>query len=40
MGYYTTALIGMVGIGLILTVAVVFALLRPNDLPAMEHNNR
>ena len=40
MGDYTTAILGMVGIGLVLTAAVVFALMRPNDLPAFEQNNR
>ena len=30
MGDYTTAIIAMVGIGIVLTAAVVFALMRPS----------
>ena len=40
MGDYTYAILGMVAIGLVLTGAVVFALMRPNDLPALDQNNR
>ena len=40
MADYTTAIAGMVVIGLVLTSAVVFALMRPNDLPAIQQNNR
>ena len=39
MGDYTIAILGMVGIGLVLTAAVVVALMLPNDLPALEQNN-
>ena len=39
MGDYTTAILGMVGIGLVLTAAVVFALMRPNDLATVEQND-
>ena len=38
MGDYTTAIIAMVGVGLVLTPAVVFALMRPSDLPIIDEN--
>ena len=40
MADYTSAIAGMVVIGQVLTSAVVFALMRPNDLPALDQNNR
>ena len=38
MGDYTTAIIAMVGIGIVLTAAVVFALMRPSDMPPIDEN--
>ncbi|WP_390128427.1 hypothetical protein [Synechococcus sp. HIMB2401] len=38
MGDYTTAIIAMVGIGTVLTAAVVFALMRPSDMPPIDEN--
>ncbi len=38
MGDYTTAIIAMVGIGIVLTAAVVFALTRPSDMPPIDEN--
>ena len=38
MGDYTTALIAMVGIGIVLTAAVLFALMRPSDMPPIDEN--
>ena len=38
MGDYTTAIIAMVGIGVVLTAAVVFALIQPSDLPPIDEN--
>lgn len=38
MGDYTTAIIAMVGIGVVLTAAVVFALMQPSDLPPIDEN--
>ena len=38
MGDYTTAIIAMVGIGVVLTAAVVFALMQPSDLPPVDEN--
>ena len=40
MGDYTNAIVGMMVIGVALTSVVVFALMRPNDLPALDQNNR
>ena len=40
MGDYSFSIVGMVAIGVALTSAVVFALMRPNDLPALDQNNR
>ena len=40
MGDYSTAIVGMVAIGVTLTAAVVFALMRPSDLPTLYQNNR
>ena len=40
MGDYSTAIVGMVAVGVALTSAVVFALMRPSDLPAFDQNNR
>ena len=40
MSDYSTAIVGMVAIGVTLTAAVVFALMRPSDLPAFDQNNR
>ena len=40
MGDYSTAIVGMVAIGVALTSAVVIALMRPNDLQALDQNNR
>ena len=38
MGEYTTAILAMVGIGIVLTAAVVFALMQPSDLPTIDEN--
>ena len=38
MGDYTTAIIAMVGIGIMFTAAVMFALMRPNDMPPIDEN--
>ena len=38
MGDYTTAIIAMVGIGVVLTAAGVFALMQPSDLPPVDEN--
>ena len=38
MGDYTTAIIAMVGIAIVLTAAVVFALMRPSDMPPIDEN--
>ncbi len=40
MGNYSTAIVGIMVIGVALTSAVVFALMRPNELPALDQNNR
>ena len=40
MGDYSTAILGMVVVGVALPSAVVFALLRPSDLPEFDQNNR
>ena len=39
MGDYSTAIAGMVAVGVALTSAVVFALMRPSDLPSLDQNN-
>ena len=39
MGDYTTAIIAMVGIGIVLTTAVVYALMRPSDMPPIDENH-
>jgi len=38
MGDYTTAIIGMLGIGIVMTAAVVFALMRPSGMPPIGEN--
>ena len=38
MGDYTTAIIAMVGIGIVMTAAGVFALMRPSDMPPIDGN--
>ena len=38
MGDYTIAITAMVGIGIAFTAAVVFALLRPSDMPPIDEN--
>ena len=38
MGDYTTAIIAMVGIGILLTTAEVYALMRPSDMPPIDEN--
>ena len=38
MGDYTTAIIAMVCIAIVLTTAVVFALMRPSDMPPIDEN--
>ena len=38
MGDYTTPIIGMLGIGIVMTAAVVFALMRPSDMPPIGEN--
>lgn len=38
MGDYTTAILAMVGIGIVLTAAVVLALMRPSDMPIIDEN--
>ena len=38
MGDYTTAILAMVGVGIVLTAAVVFALMQPSDLPTIDEN--
>ncbi len=38
MGDYTTAIIAMVGIGIVLTAGVVFALMRPSYMPPIDEN--
>ena len=38
MGDYTTAIIAMVGISIVLTAAVVFALMRPSDMQPIDKN--
>ena len=38
MGDYTTAILAMVGIGIVLTAAVAFALMQPSDLPTIDEN--
>ena len=35
---YTTAIIAMVVVGVVLTSATVFALMRPSDLPRIDEN--
>ena len=40
MSRHSTAIVGMVAVGVALTSAVVFALMRPSDLPALDQNNR
>ena len=39
MGDYSIAIVGMVSVGVALTSAVIFALIRPSDLPALDQNN-
>ena len=36
MGDYTTAIIALLGIGIVMTAAVVFALMRPSDMPPID----
>jgi hypothetical protein len=38
MGDYTTAIIATLGIGILMTAAVVFALMRPSDMPPIGEN--
>ena len=38
MGDYTTAILAMVGISIMLTAAVVYALMRPSDMPIIDEN--
>ena len=38
MGDYTTAIIATLGIGIVMTGAVVFALMRPSDMPPIGEN--
>ena len=38
MGDYTTSIIAMVGIVIVLTAAVIFALMRPSDMPPINGN--
>ena len=40
MGDYSNAIVGVVAVSVALTSAVVFALMRPSDLPALDQNNR
>jgi hypothetical protein len=37
MGDYTTAIIAMLGVGIVMT-ALVFALMRPSDMPPIGEN--
>ncbi len=39
MSDYSTAIVGMAAVGVALTSAVVFALMRPSDLPSLDQNN-
>jgi hypothetical protein len=38
MGDYTTAIMSTIGVGIVITAAVVFALMRPSDLPTIDEN--
>ncbi len=38
MGDYTTAIMAMAGISIVLTAAVVFALMRPSDMPPIDES--
>ena len=38
MGDYTTSIIAMVCIGFVMTAAVVYALMRPSDMPPIDEN--
>ncbi len=38
MGDYTIAITAREGIGIVFTAAVVFALLRPSDMPPIDEN--
>ena len=38
MGDYTTAIIAMLGIGIVMTAAVVFALMRPSNMTPIGEN--
>ena len=38
MGDYTTPIISMITVGIVLTAAVVFALMRPSDMPPIDQN--
>ena len=38
MGDYTMAIMATVGVGIVITAAVVFALMRPSDLPTIDEN--
>ena len=40
MAEYAPAIAGLIGITLVLTSAVVFALMRPSDLPVIDQNGR
>ena len=39
MGDYTTAIMATIGVGIVITAAVVFALMRPSDLPTIDENH-
>jgi hypothetical protein len=38
MGDYAMAIMATVGVGIVITAAVVFALMRPSDLPTIDEN--